>query len=356
MQKHAEVAQEYADISVLYVTSCSSSKKLEVEVEEVNGVKIHRVYYPKIRHSILLVSNLIKLYRYLHALNVGWKRIKKPIDLVHVHVAFPVGLFAYYLKKRHHLKYLITEHWSGYQKAEDGYRSMNPIFRLIIRIIFRNAELVLPVSEHLGNCLEKLKLIDHYQVLFNVIDSEYFFPAENKDFKSKTYHFLHVSTFNDPQKNISGMLSAFKMLNKPYHLNLVTENNEEKVYHLLKQYQIPLENVTVRSQLSTYEIGQIMRESDCFILFSNHETFSIVVVESWMSGIPAIYTKCGGITEIKDPKLGVQIPIKDVQRLLIELNNFDNAQYSSEEIHQFAIENFSKEIVAKKLDNIYQQY
>src|SRR5690554_3026083 len=83
-------------------------------------------------------------------------------------------------------------------------------------------------------------------------------------------------------------------------------------------------------------IGEAMRLADSFVLFSNYETFSVVLAEAWTTGIPAIYSQCGGLTEINNVDLGVQIEVGDESALLEALSSFQKDAYPSEAIIQYA--------------------
>ena len=59
--------------------------------------------------------------------------------------------------------------------------------------------------------MENHGLKSNYEIVSNVVDIKLFYPEQNKIKKSKT-RIIHISTLEDQQKNISGILRAIKKL------------------------------------------------------------------------------------------------------------------------------------------------
>jgi glycosyltransferase involved in cell wall biosynthesis len=216
------------------------------------------------------------------------------------------------------------------------------------RSIFKDAKLILPVSEHLGQALQKLNLIEQFQVIHNVVSDTFFYSSTQSKISTAAVRFLHVSSFDDAHKNISGMLSAFGKLDRDFILHIITEGNENEVWNLLNKYNVPKNKCVVEQQQTADGVGRAMRLADCFVLFSNYETFSVVLAEAWSSGLPAIYTQCGGLTEIKNPDLGIQLPLKDESALLKALATFEKTDYSP-----FLIAEYAKLFSIKEMQNVF---
>jgi len=203
--------------------------------------------------------------------------------------------------------------------------------------------------------LTKLRLIKEFTVLNNVVKSTSFYPAKERTGDISNNRFLHISTFDDEHKNISGMLSAFSRLKTDFYLHIVTEGEELDVWKAIENHNIPKGQCIVQSKLNTVQIGQAMRQADCLVLFSNYETFSVVLAEAWMSGLPAIYSQCGGLTEINNPDLGMQIKLRDESGLLNALESFTINDYNPELICDFANQ-FSEEGIKRQLEEVYRSF
>lgn len=351
VQKHAELANEIAEVHVLYATSSSHADDFTIDNFVVNGVNTCIVYYPKLQTKIPVISTLVKRKMYLNALEKGFSSLNNKYDLVHLNVAFPAGLFALRLLNKYKLNYVLTVHWTGFL-TKSSFNSLPFYQKFIFRNIFNSAQKVLPVSRYLGSSLLDLGLIKDYEVLPNVVDEDVFYPFI-QDFQKNTIpRFIHISTFDNEHKNISGMLTAFSKLNRDYMLHLITESSEEDVWNYIDELKIPREKCIVESKLNSDELSQRLRLADCLVLFSRRETFSVVIAEAWMSGLPVITSKCGGLTEQITSKLGRTVPIDDVKALTQELENFSPNDYSKEAIRTFAMQ-FSRKELKEQLKQIY---
>lgn len=353
VKKHAEAANKIADVDVLYAISTSKVKELTISDTVINGVRTVVVYYPKIKNSIPLLSSIFKKHAYTRSLFVGFKHLNSTYDLAHLNVIFPAGLFALKLKNTYRIPYVATIHWTGYMKNDGAYFTLPKLVKNAHKRILLNAQEVLPVSNSLGKTMQELNLIKNFTVLPNIVNEHYFYPT-SMDKTHKTIRFLHVSTFDEDQKNISGMLRTIAKLQINYHLHIITDIAEIEVWRQLRKYNIPNQLCTVESKVNAHRVGDAMRLADGLILFSNYETFSVVLAEAWSSGIPAIYSRCGGLTEINNPSLGMQIEVNNELDLLNALTNFSPNNYDSQQIVNFASQ-FYSERIAEHLNSIYDK-
>lgn len=357
VQRHAEVASKEADVTVLYATSSENNTKIEFDRSSINGVDTLIVYYPKVRTKLPIVKQILSRKRYLEALKQAFALLEENFDLVHLNEAFPAGLFALYLKKNKSLNYILTVHWTGYLNHTRTFEKRPFYERNLHKKIFSKASGIYPVSDHLGQSLKKLKLINDYEVIPNVVNREIFYPVKSKD-SNRIPRFLHVSSFNNEHKNVIEMLKAFKTLQdeqSDFSLHLITEGQKKEVIQLIDKLGIDLSRCEVDEKATPKEVAKAMRRADCLVLFSNYETFSVVIAEAWMSGIPAIYSKCGGLTEIKNPDLGVQIEKRDFDALKEALRNFKWQQYSTNKIISHS-EVFGIDVIAAKFSEVYNQF
>lgn len=352
VQKHAELANEVANVDVLYAVDSETVSEITIEEELVNKVRTIIVYYPPIKSNVPFISAVLKKETYLLALRKGFKYLDTPYDWVHLNAVFPAGLFARWIKRNYKIPYYVTVHWTGFLPHHQLYEKLPFYVKKAFQSIFRDAKKVLPVSQHLGESLKDLKLINDYEVLPNVINSNYFYPSPDLKQENEPIRFLHISTFDNEHKNTEAMLDVFGKLKTDFRLHLVTEGEVEEVMEAIERYNIPKEKCIINQRLSTQEIGEAMRQADCFVLFSNYETFSVVLAEAWMSGTPAIYSQCGGLTEINNKNVGVQIQPKDNLALLKALESFTREDFNTQEIQAFASQ-FSISHLKEKLMSLY---
>ncbi|MGM0477634.1 MAG: glycosyltransferase family 4 protein [Bacteroidota bacterium] len=353
VEKHADAVQRIANVVVLHAVASSSHTEMTLDDRTRNGRREVVVYYPQSQLKIPLIGHFVKRNRLLMALRKGFKKIDRNFDLVYLNEAFPAGEFAIELLKKHSLPYVLTEHWTGFIDQTNKFKKLPFYVRFVYRRIFKSAKKVMPVSEHLGQSLRKLGLVQDYTVLPNVVNTDYFYPAERKEVSEKL-RLLHVSSFDNEHKNVVGMLEAIKQVERPFEFHIITESSEEQVWRAIEQTKNDPRNFSVESRCSPKEIGAAMRRADLFILFSNYETFSVVLAEAWMSGLPAIYTRCGGLTQIRDKKLGQQIQVNNRNELTNTIDRWRRADVDADTIHRFA-QQFSMQSIADELESIFDE-
>src|SRR5690606_36270759 len=164
-QRHAKTVSKLNDVTVLHAERNDNQKRnYEVEINE-DSIKEIIVYY---KGSFFQPFNFFKR---LIALNEGYKQVPE-IDLVHLNVTYPSGIFALFLKKFKHKKYVITEHWTGFRKEQ--FKKINFVERLLIKLILKNSEIILPVSKDLGKSMLQVYPKKKMKVIPNVVNTEIF--------------------------------------------------------------------------------------------------------------------------------------------------------------------------------------
>ena len=110
------------------------------------------------------------------------------------------------------------------------------------------------------------------------------------------------------------------------------------------------EYITFSGPLDWFELAPYYQKSDAFILFSNYETFSIVLAEAWACGIPTITTSVGIGNNLSE-NLGIQVEINSPESLtngMLEI--MENKRTFNPDMIRKHAEQFSGE----KILNIYR--
>ncbi len=363
VQKHAECVSLYSNVAALYVCSDANNKN-KFEIVESNEKNIYtvNVYYKKIQHTIPLLSFLQKARRNIKAHQMGLKLITKKfgkIDLVHHNILYPVGLIAWYLKKFKGIPYIITEHWTGYLPSKK--MKISWLQKTLSKTIARNASYITPVSKDLQDAMIALGLNTKYEIIYNVTDTKLFHPAAEKSTRKKV-KIIHISTLDDPHKNISGMMRVAEKLSKQRNdFEMWFIGDGDTAPHIKTAASLNILNTFAffDGTKSTAEVAEIMRSSDCFLLFSNYENLPCVMVEALASGIPIVSSTAGGIPEHITENLGLLVKPLDEEALLYSLNkvidNIKSGKYNSQELSNYANDNFSFEKVGGKFNELYHR-
>lgn len=359
-EKFARAVALLNNVYVLHVIADPNTKqKEEIVIDEEEQLTSVIIYFRK-KERESLFDKALKAYRYFHFYKKGFKLIStqwgRP-EIVHNNVLFPVGLFALYLKKKYKIPFISTEHWTGYL-AERRVK-LSSLRLNLTKLITKKADRICPVTESLKVNMLEVGLKGHYTIVPNVVDHKLFYPNNEKN-KNEQITFLHISTCKDEHKNITGMLRSFFQLHEysnQFELKIITEGNPEDVIDLAKKSGIPSwEFLTIEGKKTPEEIAEEYRLADVFVLFSNFETFSIVLAEAWSCGLPVVYSKCGGLTEISNPEIGIQVPPRNEVELFEALKRVldGDVKFKREAILEQA-KGFHNDQIAEKFSSLYKE-
>ena len=294
---------------------------------------------------------------YMTAFEQLIRQYGKP-DILHLHVALPLGPLAVKISRKYHIPLIISEHWTGYLPMNRPKLPLSS--RVILRYTFRHATRITAVSQNLLDniCLTAPTAAKKPQtVVGNVVDTNLFSLKDNHLQTSKK-QILHVSTLDNDAKNIMGILRAVKALSSQrsdFELNIVHdfENQEAEAFVMANGLS---EIVHFLGRKTSSEIADLLHHSVCFLLFSNYENQPCVLLESFSTGTPVVTTPVGGILEITNHDNALIVPPKDEPQLIEKLNAMlDNAHnYAPERIRENALEICSPEVIGEKWLELYR--
>ena len=347
VQRHAEAAALYDNISVVYVHADENIRqKFDIVDETVNNVRTIRVYYRK------SWSKIISLLRYFKANNKALKMLPKP-DIIHVHILTRLGLVALRQKRLHGTPYIITEHWSRYLPGNDFSGLLR---KKITKTVVRHASAVTTVTDILAKAMQSHGLRnDHYVIVPNVVDINAFKPQPHHNEVPKI---IHVSCFENKSKNITGLIDALQILEER-NINFQSVFIGDGVdFAMIKDYVKKLkhqENIRFTGVLEGQDYVGELSSGDFLVLSSNYETQGVVLLEAFACGMPVVSTNVGGIPEIVNESNGILVPPHDPTQLADAMQTMIRTyqNYDADTLRNGVIKEFSNETVGKLLNHIY---
>lgn len=344
IRRHAEAVSTKHKVSVLHIVSNPEVNATTIEIVEKSNLTEYIGY---IKPSSVF---FVKWLRFWKAYKAIIKKIDK-IDVVHVHRIFPMGIFALQLKRKKGLKYIISEHWTGFHFSRE--RPLSWFESYFSKRIAKKASVICPVSEDLMKSMLKTGIRGSYSVIPNVVDTDLFQPRIKI---SSEFVITHISDLNDDHKNISGMLKAASELSKK--LNNFTWNfiggKKDSYSQLLKELDFGSARIQFIDHVEHKKIAEFLNDSDVFVLFSNYENLPCVILESFASGTPVISTDVGGISEFFPADFGFLIPPKDQQKLVEKIMQIQKNPILKKSImHHYAEENFSPKKICDSFTKLY---
>ncbi len=363
-QRHVQSVSPYTNISVLYVqsdhtlTGWTSTSSFEKE----SGIDTLRYSFAKKITGISFLDKFLKFFFYFFYFFKGFNFLEKEknkIDLIHVTVLLRTGIFAWMKYFFSGTPYIITEHWTGYLPSSNIYNKSG-LKKIITPFILKHARLISPASDNLGEAMQNLGLKNkNYFTVHNVVDTDFFYP--DFELKNPTPKILTVAMLLDAHKNISGMMRVSKRLKDEGidFLHRIIGKGEDRDLFIELSKELGLQNqVEFLGIQSAQVVAEEMRNADFLLLFSNYENLPCVIIEAMASGIPAISTDVGGISEmIRNDKLGTLIPPRDEEALYQTIKSFIRKRNDFDKafISHFAQHNFGKEFIGQRILEMYHK-
>lgn len=355
VKKHAESASLYNNVTVFFLEAKDEGvTKTEIIEEKTESINTLYIYYPKPKNLFFYLFQFIRLFF------IGMKIINKQnkIDLVHVHILSRMGFLAALYQILHGIPFLITEHWSRYQPTVNGFNGKLRIF--LTKKTIKRAKAILPVTKNLQEAMESHDLnSEHYQIVPNVVD-DLFFKYDINENIDPIIKFIHVSTFEDKSKNISGIINGIKKLlslRNDFKLSFIGDGEDFiAMKAMTEDLDIPKDNIEFLGLLEKEDLVKEYMKADFMLINSNYENMPVVINEAFACGLPVLSTDVGGISEHLNDTRGRLMPPKNEEAFL------DNIQwmlkhcreFNGDDIRAYALGKFSYSAVGKQLNEIYK--
>lgn len=320
-------------------------KKIEVLINE-DGIQTHIIH---LKSSIYKWIYSIPLITYWITKKYTYKNIKPnlKIDLVHSNILFPCAVVGDRLSRKLKAKHIITEHWSGIEKF-----ITNHPFGYLGRKALKNASKISVVSHFLKskitcfiNDSKKISIIP------NIIDTTIF----NYSLKNETDNlvFTAVGSWKSPKQPhlfIESLNNIQKRKSQKIELNIIGEGpllTHFKDHQEL--YSIQINFLGIRNK---NEISEILKLTDFFVHASLIETFSVVIAEALVSGVPVIASNTGAIPELVQLDYGF-ICENSIEKWEESIEKALNTKFDRLKISTENSEKFNKNKVGKMFQEIY---
>lgn len=315
--------KELIDVSVLSIKKPSKVDSDFLLYLKSEGVK---VYF--LSNKIYSLSNLFYLFTFF---------CKNKYDIVHVHL-FPAlyycGILGYNCSKL-----VYTEH------STSNRRRGNRLFKLLDKLIYSRYNHIVSISDavyeslslHIG-CFPK-------EIVANGVDFKLYNNSVSIDLNR---------ALNIPDDSIILMMVARFIIGKDYITLFNSLSHLSSMYHIIcvghgplfyshqeyckdKQWGDRVHFLGLRN-----DVERLLKAADIIVLSSEHEGFSIAMLEAMSSGKPFIASAVPGIYDI----------LHDVTMLF----PYGNSKYLAEIIREL-IENHDKYVeIAKSCENFAKQY
>lgn len=263
------------------------------------------------------------------------------IDVLNVHIAYPLLTYWHWIKRLIPMKLVVTEHWSAYH-LNFGLPKRKNLKR--IKRIFANDLKLITVSEALARDIEQFAGHDiPHAVVPNVVDTTAFRYMDDHFDAPDTFFML--SQWKYPKDPFIAIQAFEKVTKDRPGLRLVIGGYGPQVAEMKQMVdELGIEkSVSFLGSMNKEDIVPLMNRSIAFVHMSKYETFSVVCAEAICCGCPVIASKVGGIAEFIDGSNGILLgnnshdDLANAMMGVLHYHDFDRQSISRSASNRFSI-------------------
>lgn len=332
--------------AILDMRSIRRKRHLGYSFERRDGIDVYRYAIPlgRVGLPMLNVGSRIALQKILKKVLQKYDHI----DAIHGHFGRVTGYAMYKAKKLFGIPYIITEHDSLLAAGRESKYTFK-----ILKKVYYNAMCRIAVGKSFAQVLEE-KYKSSFIYIPNIVDFSVF--SDGKKVEHDQFTFVSVGNLIERKAmdiTIRGFAECCKIKHNAKLVVIGDGPQREALEKLVDELDLR-DKVEFTGRLERYKIKTIFLKSDCFVLMSRNETFGVVYIEAMASGLPVIATRCGGPESFVNEENGILVDVDSVDQLVEAMKKMLETKYDAEKLRQFCLDNFSPEIVAKKITRLIE--
>jgi glycosyltransferase involved in cell wall biosynthesis len=179
------------------------------------------------------------------------------------------------------------------------------------------------------------------------------------DKKINTNNLIHISSLDDRQKNVSGIIRAFAdvaKLNNQSKLIIVGSGADELSLQTLSEELGLSKQIKFVGNKKGIELASLIKQSSALVLFSRYENQPVVILEALACGTPVISTYVGGISEMLDEHNSIKVEVENSLQLTnaMEMVLNANSHFNPLLIHKNILKIIDADIIKNKHLELYR--
>ncbi|HYV91239.1 MAG TPA: glycosyltransferase [Chitinophagales bacterium] len=356
IENHARAVAMFCDLAILHVCAdpSMSDKVFDWEMKQEFGFTVVNVWYRNNDVSKRGLGRVRKFFRYLKATRIGWRLIRESFGLPevnHVHIFTRPAMPAFYLKWRHRIPFIITEHSSHFVY---DLPVLFPPLKWFTQFTARSARYVTVVSKTLQRAMEDFGFHGNYTIVPNVV-----FVSGDGVMKSSdsVIRIVAIGGLTDARKNIAGLIEVFARAQLPRaQLHIVRPVPDSLLQAKAEESGLLNQTIFFHENLSNDAVYSLLNDCSFLVVNSLSETFSMAAAEALACGKPVVSTRCGGPEEFINDERGKLIDANDPDQLCKALVWMCDhyREFDPKKLKAFVRENYSSEVVGKKFLQLYE--
>lgn len=346
VQEHVRTIAQYHDVVVIYRDYNTSDTHISDTSEDgIRTIRYHkRTWIPKQLSYFLFTLQINSIVKKL-LIDRGWHP-----DIIHAH-EYIASLPGVRLKKRLKIPLVTSEHSSTFP-----LKQLTLLERVMARHGLTQSDHLLPVSQQVKKGFVQYSISTRCTIIPNVIDTNLFSVTHNDNLDS-AIRLLCVARLI-PQKGISLILRALPdIINKRPDVifNIIGEGPVRSRLVALARYLHIQKNVNFLGAMPKNKIVEHMKRCSFYVQASTFETFGITYLEALACGKPVVAPNIEPLTSNIGEEHGIFFTSNDISELSRAIKKMieTRSSYLPVELSMYVQKNFSANIVAKKITEVY---
>ena len=308
--------QKYENLEIDIITASVNDKKIETS-------NLGNIYYLNIgkKDKNLHFQSIKDLITYsIKALLFSFKLSKK-YDVIVAWGGVPPGFLAYAIHLFKKTPYIVLLRGTDVPFFEDRWYWLDKlILSWLSPITWKSAANVYANSNGLKQLAQNFLPNKEIGVIYNGVDTEYFYPATQPKLLANKIIILSVGRLVE-RKNYAMLLKTVAKIpeNSKIEIQIAGEGPErENLVQLAKNLKV---NLKLYGEKFKTELVKIYQQADIFVLPSKNEGMSNSVLEAMACGLPCIVSDVGGSSEMIENN-GFVLQKNDEEHLQLKIEYF----------------------------------
>lgn len=326
------------------IHSSSLYKRTIVVFNDEEGLETHQIYIESKFYKLLYL--LLPLHYIIAKLYISKQILPSfKFNIIHSNVLFPCGIVGYWLAKKYKCKHIISEHWS---KLDKFFKVS--LWKSYGKKALNNAHAITCVSGVLKETIKKYTTNNSITIIPNVVNSSQFYIDSNIT-KNTMLTFIAVAHWAAPKNPFHFLDALQKLQSKTPNFKLVLVGNGPQIA-IIKQHDYKFE-IDYKGNLNPNDLRVEFNKSHIFLHGSDYETFSVVMAEAIMCGLPSVVSSVGIATEVINNNNGfvTNNTINDWQE---KISLCLNTSYNHEQIANQLKNKYDSTEIGKLFNTSYQ--
>lgn len=310
-----------------------------------DGIPTRVFPFPSIPKSFRLNSAIrLMIGKYLFKRYI--KEVGMP-DVIHVH-NFYSGDIAIWVKQKFDIPYVVTEHSSAFINNQLSKNQLR-----FAKNVYKNSDMNISVSIGFTELLIK-KMGIQFITIPNLVDVDFFTMVDKRESNSK-FRFLNIGHLNANKNQIYLVKSFLEKFKGDLNKSLIVAGNgpqKRRIEDFIRNNDIH-NQVSLLTAPSRKKVSELIHESDCLVVSSFIETFSVVIIESLSCGVPVVSVKSSGPSSIiTNDDYGILCNIDQLGDSLNEVIERKDS-FHKENLRNYVKDTYSEKAVSESLQSVY---